>query len=69
MLNKETQARSIQENTSLYENISSYILQREIIEAWEKEKVEIFHWYKNIDVIYKFICRHRKHLWKLDNHQ
>lgn len=29
----------------------SYISQKEIIEAWEKEKVDIFHWHKNIDVI------------------
>lgn len=51
MLYKETQVKSIQANTSLYENNSCHVLQRETIEAQEKKKVEIFHWYKSIDVI------------------
>lgn len=62
-------ARPIQANTSLYENISSYISKREIIETWEKERVEIFHCYKNVDVMYKYICRHTKQLGRLDNYQ
>lgn len=69
MLHKETQVRPIQANTSLYENISSYISKGEIIETWEKERVEVFHWHRNIDVMYEYICRHTKHLGRLDNHQ
>lgn len=69
MLHKETLVRPIQANTSLYENISSYISKREIIETWEKERLEIFRCHKNIDVMYKYICWHTKHLGRLDNHE